>query len=55
MPFNSDNADLKHYPGTSKEHAEKGYEVLQPNPKTGSNNERQLEGGKIPRQDPVGR
>jgi hypothetical protein len=48
MPFNSDNANLKHYPGTTKEDAERGYERLDKPPQDGSNNDRQLEGGKLP-------
>lgn len=28
MPFNSDNANINHYPGTSKEDVERGYGIV---------------------------
>lgn len=37
MPFTSETADLKHYPGTTKQDAERGYVVLdqEDEPETG--------------------
>jgi hypothetical protein len=55
MKYDSDTAKVDRWHKTSKEDCERGYERLDPPGKDGSNNERQLEGGEIPRKDPVGR
>jgi hypothetical protein len=48
MPFTSDNANVNHYPGTSKQACEEGCERMEMPMDDGSNNTGRLTGRRFP-------